>query len=141
MNVLRHALYKYADKGRFANQVTVSGGHLQSLEAVVNEGADLAAVDAVTYHHIAMTYPSLVAKVSIIEQTDWTVGLPFICHRDERLSTEMLLDAMNMCLQQLPENHQRAIGLNQFSEVKIQDYDKVIRIEKEAKSAGYPILN
>jgi ABC-type phosphate/phosphonate transport system substrate-binding protein len=63
--------------GFFAS-VEVSGSHAVSLERVAAGAADVAAIDCVSYAHLARAAPEIVAETRIIHRTRETPTLPFV---------------------------------------------------------------
>lgn len=82
-----HALIqKLAEEGvkqsAKANRVLETGSHAQSLRAVALAEAQLAAVDAVSFHLLKHSEPTLCAKVREVARTPPTPGLPIVLRRD-----------------------------------------------------------
>jgi hypothetical protein len=89
MNALRHALAPHARDGRFLASAVRTGSHLRSLQTVAERGADVAAIDCVTFAFAQDELPDLAKRVRVIGVTASAPGLPLIASRalgPERLS-------------------------------------------------------
>ena len=140
MNVLRYQVSQFAKKDRFFNDVLISGSHLASLRAVADGLADIAAIDAVSYHHIVQAEPALARQTRIWGQSVKTTGLPFITHADEPISTAVLLRAINRCIEESRGDAPESLGLIRFAGVEDSDYDFIYKLETDATARGYPSL-
>ena len=78
MNVLRHAVAPLAQGRPFFKEVQISGSHLTSIKMVENGSADLAAIDAVTYHFAQSANMVNEDRIKVIDQSEQTLGLPFV---------------------------------------------------------------
>jgi hypothetical protein len=77
--VLQHAA-PLAERGGFFGGVAVSGAHAASVSMVATGGADLAAIDAVSWRYARRFLPEA-ARLRVLMQTDPTPGLPYIAAR------------------------------------------------------------
>ena len=59
----------------------VSGSHARSLALVASGGADVAAIDCITYAHLARLSPEMVAETRTIAWTRTVPALPFVTAR------------------------------------------------------------
>ena len=78
MNVFRHAVAPLARDGAFFSAVLRTGSHLGSLRAVVENRADVAAIDCVTFAFVCDELPELARRVRQIGVTAASPGLPLI---------------------------------------------------------------
>ena len=78
MNLLRAAIAPVADGGRYFDTVVISGSHRASAHMVVDEVADVAAIDCVTYAHLARNEPLLVAGLRVLAWTPPSRSLPYV---------------------------------------------------------------
>jgi ABC-type phosphate/phosphonate transport system substrate-binding protein len=141
MNVLRHAVSRFARDGQFFNRTVVTGSHSNSLHALAIGDADIAAIDPVSYHHIMQCEPSLESAIKILGQSVHTTALPFMTRRNEPISRALLLQALNQCVEQSERDVLECLRLTRFNRVSESDYDALMRLESDAVSAGYPALN
>ncbi|WES66466.1 PhnD/SsuA/transferrin family substrate-binding protein [Superficieibacter sp. HKU1] len=77
-NALRKMVTPLAQEGAFFSQVVISGSHRQSLVEIVNQRADLAAIDCVTLALLRRDEPQRMRELAVIGYTPSTPGLPLI---------------------------------------------------------------
>ena len=140
MNVFRYQVSPFAKNGSFFNDVIVSGSHINSMRAVAEGRAEIAAIDAVSYHYIVQAEPTLARQTRIMGQSVKTTGLPFIAHADEPIPSDVLTHALNRCLDESPTNESELLGLTRFTGVDDANYDCVFKLETDAIVRGYPSL-
>lgn len=141
MNVLRHAVAQCGQPPPFFSAVIESGSHLNSLQAVAEDRADIAAIDCVSYALIHDEWPELTSRVKTIGYSAATCGLPLVVPRENPyLSLITVTQLLNDALQVLREDHRKALHLVGFSGVSFEDYRGIIDLEAEAVQAGYSIL-
>ncbi len=140
MNVLRYAISQLALTESFFSDRLLTGGHKQSMSAVAEGRADLAAIDVVTYALINELEPEMCRQLKIIGQSELTTGLPFICAKHSDLNHHELCIAMNQAVEQMDPKARKLLHLNGFSPVSIRDYAKIKQLENDAVAAGYPTL-
>ena len=140
MNAFRHALRDLHQEGRFFEDVGVSGSHLDSMRFVARGEADLAAIDAVTWHHFQAQEPETVAALKVIGSTGTSPALPFIQHRDASQSQESMAFALNSALESAPSLTRHTLRLSSFHLVTDADYEITSQMESEAIQSGYPRL-
>ncbi|MFL9960269.1 PhnD/SsuA/transferrin family substrate-binding protein [Paraburkholderia sediminicola] len=140
MNVFRHAVAPHARAGMFFSKVLRTGSHLGSLRAVVDDRADVAAVDCVTFAFIGDVMPELVRRVRAIGMTAASPGLPLIASSTVPPATiRALREALNETLEIRPERAKR-LRLQGFSVLPLVDYARIEQLENEARAAGYARL-
>ena len=141
-NLLRHAVARHATGGRFFGEVIETGGHLASLAALAEGTADVAAVDCVTFGHLARFADARIAGLRILAETAKTPGLPLITRAD---AGDGEVAALREALGQLAIDPamakvRDALGLRGFEILPESAYDRVLDMEREARSLGYPRL-
>ncbi|PQV54779.1 phosphate/phosphite/phosphonate ABC transporter substrate-binding protein [Paraburkholderia sp. BL21I4N1] len=140
MNVFRHAVAPLARGGAFFSAVVRTGSHLGSLRAVVENRADVAAIDCVTFAFVNDEIPELARQVRRIGVTAPSPGLPLIASNTVPPQTiEALRDALNDTLTTQPERAKR-LRLQGFSTLTLADYERIEQLEDEARAVGYPRL-
>ncbi|WP_294765937.1 PhnD/SsuA/transferrin family substrate-binding protein [uncultured Rhodoferax sp.] len=77
-NALRARIAPLAQEGRFFGRAIETGAHLQSIAAVLDGRADLAAIDAVTWALALEARPALAQALTVLDQTAPYPGLPLI---------------------------------------------------------------
>ncbi|GGB33260.1 phosphate ABC transporter substrate-binding protein [Roseibium aquae] len=137
-NALRFALTQLSGDGPFFGSVQISGGHMRSMEAVANAGADICCVDAVCWT-LAQSYrPDIAAKLKPIARTPSVPGLPWVTSSarpgeeaaairsaaEEVLNSPVLVDIRKTLL---------IIG---YSILKVTDYAVVMAMKTAGEEAG-----
>ncbi len=140
MNVLRYAISQIAQSKTFFSERLLTGEHKQSMSAVADGRADLAAIDVVTYALIKELEPELCQQLKIVGRSVLTTGLPFICANHSGLIRDDLHIAMNHAVGQMEPEARELLHLSGFAPVSAQDYTKIKRLEDGAITAGYPRL-
>ena len=140
MNVFRHAVAPLARDGAFFSAVLRTGSHLGSLRAVVDNRADVAAIDCVTFAFVCDELPELAQKVRQIGLTAASPGLPLIASNNVPSATiETLREVLNEAHRAQPERAKR-LRLKGFSTLPLTDYARIEQLENEARAAGYARL-
>jgi ABC-type phosphate/phosphonate transport system substrate-binding protein len=75
---LGHALARAGLPERFFGHAVLTGGHLASLQAVAGGGADLAAIDCVTFALLEQVALALTARVRVLAPSKAAPALPYI---------------------------------------------------------------
>ena len=143
MNVLRHALAQLGARPGFFSEVLVSGRHLDSLLAVAENRAQLAAIDCVSLQLITDLRPELLSRVRVIGESATTCGLPLVMPAASRTlerSGEWLA-ALNRALSRLAQSDRQKLHLERFEAADFEDYAGIVELEEFAVDAGYPELN
>lgn len=87
----------HSGAGPFFGSVVRTGSHAGSLRAVAEGEADVAAIDCVTYAHLARSAPHDVARTRILSPTRATPSLPLVTARGEAEAARVA-DAVNAAL-------------------------------------------
>ena len=140
-NLLRALVAPLAAGGRFFGAAVETGSHRESARLVVAGGADLAAIDAVTYAHLEREVPATTARLRTLAWTLPSPGLPFVTarttpHREVRLLREAIVQAIAM----LPADDADTLLLDGAAILDPRRYDTLRTIERRAATAGYPHL-
>lgn len=137
MNVFRHAVAPLARNGAFFSAVLRTGSHLGSLRAVVENRADVAAIDCVTFAFVCDELPELAQRVRQIGITAVSPGLPLIASGNVPSATiETLREALSEAQRAQPERAKR-LRLKGFSTLPLTDYERIEQLENEARANGY----
>lgn len=140
MNAFRHAVAPHARNGRFFASVVRTGSHLRSLHTVAEGGADVAAIDCVTFAFVQDELPDLAKRARVIGVTASAPGLPLIASR--ALGPECLLrvrDALDAALSADPERARR-LRVKGFARLTRNDYAEIEMLERDAIARGYATL-
>jgi ABC-type phosphate/phosphonate transport system substrate-binding protein len=142
MNVLRHAIAKLNPATPFFASIVNRGGHLQSLTAVAEKRADVAAIDCVSFQFIEDRWPELTARVRRIGDSVKTCGLPLVLPNANLPSTDtqQILVALNKALNQVNPQLRQQLHLSHFASASFDDYQSILEVESFALDAGYPEL-
>lgn len=135
MNLFRAAVAPLAGGKPFFADVIETGGHAYSMLAVVEERADVASIDCVTYALLTTGASQLVGATKIIGETPSSPALPFITSRALPLATRT---AVRELLRELPPAPE--LGLTGVAFLAETAYARVAEIEREAQAMGYPTL-
>ena len=142
MNLFRAAIAPMAGDRPFFGEVVVTGSHVQSIEAVADGRADIAAIDCVTFALVERADPDVAARVAVVGETPVSPCLPFIA--SARLPDTMIAAVRQALLSALDDpllaRARAALGLIGASPAAPTDYRRVLEIEQEAEAAGYAQL-
>ena len=135
MNLFRAAIAPLADGKPFFADIVQTGGHAQSVAAVAEERAEVAAIDCVTYALLARGASQLIAATKIIGETQTSPALPFIASRALPQETRAAVRRALRALPPIPE-----FGLAGVAFLPETAYARVAEIEAVAQALGYPRL-
>jgi len=77
-NILRAMLAPSAARGSFFSEVKTSGSHVGSLQLVIDNAADVAAIDGVTLTLVARHRPEMREAVRVLAPSPLAPGLPYV---------------------------------------------------------------
>ena len=142
MNLFRAALAPLAGGRPFFARVVVTGAHAQSMEAVAQGRADIAAIDCVSYALIARERPEWAAGLAVIGRTPMSPALPFIASRalseaTRDLAVEALRAAIAVPALAAPL---AVLGLRGLARLGDSDYAAIAGMEAQAAAQNYPEL-
>ena len=139
MNLFRSAVAPLARGLPFFAEVIETGAHRDSARAVAEERADVAAIDAVTFAHMARADPTFTSRLRTIGWTEAGPGLPFvtsIATSDRVLKS--LRDALEQVVRDPASGPVRDVMLLRGVECLPPDaYDRLLAIEDEAARRRY----
>jgi ABC-type phosphate/phosphonate transport system substrate-binding protein len=90
-HLLGDAVHDCSDARPFFDRVVVSGSHARSLAMVADGAADVAAVDCVSYTHLARTAPEIADRTRVLHRTVATPTLPLVISQECGESTALLV--------------------------------------------------
>jgi len=142
MNLLRAAIAPMAQGTAFFQSIVVTGAHYNSLKAVANGSADLAAIDSVSFAHFQHYEPTVTGCVKVIGQSAKTTTPPFITSSTTDAQTLAALRKALMDVGSDPKLEQlrSTLLINGFTEKTTADYAPILRLEQAATDLGYPSL-
>ncbi|MHC6224074.1 phosphate/phosphite/phosphonate ABC transporter substrate-binding protein [Pseudomonas sp. X10] len=140
MNLFRHRLAPLQRGGRFFADISLTGGHRDSLRALRERRGDLAAIDSVTYGYLARDHSDEVAGLRIVARTASGPCLPYIGagHLDER-AVQRVRAAMNQALADLPEVA-KTLAIAEVLPASEADYQVLLDYQEEARLLGLEYL-
>ncbi|MCH2547989.1 MAG: PhnD/SsuA/transferrin family substrate-binding protein [Alphaproteobacteria bacterium] len=143
MNLLRHTIAPIAKSTQFFSQVTVTGAHAASAQAVADGSADVAAIDCVTFAYLSDYDAALTAQLRVIATTETSPALPlFVASHVPQDIQQKLYTAW----QEVMDNrNQYAATLKRLRMQGIEpitnaDLDVIAKYEAQAAQMGYPEL-
>ncbi len=142
MNLFRAAIAPLAGGDRFFAGVLETGSHEASLRAVADAGADVAAIDAVSFAHLARAAPALAARVRTIGWTGASPGLPFVT---SIATSDGVVDLLRAILDEVARSAAarpacEMLLIAGMARLPARAYDRLLRIERGAARLGYPDL-
>ena len=140
MNVFRYEVSRITNGASFFRQTLMSGSHLTSIRNIAQGYADIAAIDAVTWHFAKAQNLTDIPKIKIIGQTVPTPGLPFVKSNRTELDPFSFTQAINTCLEDLPVDIRSFLRIKQFSVIDADAYRPVLELEEYARNNHYPEL-
>ena len=143
MNVLRSMVSLLSDNTPYFGKTLITGGHIDSLRAVAEERADIAAIDCVTFAFITQIAPELTAHVRVIDYSEKTTGLPFVIPAKfaEQITPDIIANIFNNAYPSLPAQYRQALYISEFQTVNLDDYQRIADINKEAQQRNHQAAN
>jgi ABC-type phosphate/phosphonate transport system substrate-binding protein len=121
---LAYSLSNSAPHGGVFSSSLCSGSHRESIKAVAEGRADVAAIDAVTWE-IALQHENSVADLRVLALTEPTPGLPFVCTNQSDWNPDRIHMAVVEAMAALDENCRQALLLAGFAHTMPSDYDVI----------------
>ena len=141
MNALRREVAPFARRGRFFAEVVATGSHRRSLELLAAGGADVAAIDCVTFALLRRVAPELTGAVCVLGMTAAAPAPPYVISRGGPLRAGPALAALRRVLADpILEPARRALLLDGVEVLPPGAYLHFQAVEDEAARQGYPAL-
>jgi ABC-type phosphate/phosphonate transport system substrate-binding protein len=141
-NLFRAAVAPLAGGSSFFADIIETGSHAASLRAVADDRADVAAIDTVSFAHLARAEPTLAARVRTIRWTEASPGLPYVTSiampDDVVRSLRAVLDAVTRAPETRPARD--ALLLTGMERLPDNAYYRLLDLERDAARMGYPEL-
>ncbi len=143
MNALRALVAPASRDGRFFSRVETSGAHAASVEMVGNGGADIAAIDCVTYALLQRHRPAALAGVRKLCRTERAPALPYVTRRTvdadtvARMRTALFRTFADPKLAAARE----ALLLKDVEVIPVSAYRRITAFQDLAARHGFPRLN
>lgn len=135
--VWRHELGRRGLTGTFFGDVIVSGGHRQSIQAVAEGRADVAAIDAVSLR-LATRHEPATDSVRVLSRSLPTPGLPLITAPANVDAIPAMQRALSAAVGSLSAAEREALHIHAFVPLERVDYDLIS--ERWAAAAEVPAL-
>lgn len=116
----RAARSMFGDPETFFARIIVSGGHRCSARMIADDGADVAAIDAVCWNMLRKFEGETFDKLRVIGWTSKRPSLPMVTSLNTSDKTVNLLRRVLKTVSKMPEAH--ALGITNFVEVPMSDY-------------------
>ena len=140
MNALRHAAAPHAREGRFFSSVLFTGSHSESLKALCDARADVAAIDCITFALLRDGCPDLVRGVRAIGTTAAASAPPFIASDAlDKTRLHALRDALDQAVA-IDPRRAHSLRLRGFARLAPDDYADIEKMANEASAHCYPVL-
>lgn len=138
-NAFRDAVSRFAADGRFFSSAIPTGSHAASIEAVITDKADIAAIDPVS---LALTTPEIRSAIKVIGWTDKAPGLPLITstattHDDVNILRRNIGYAFGGTFDSAARSYLKLSGFEVLPE---GSYDSILAMEQRALDRSYPLL-
>lgn len=129
-----------AKDGLFFGGGIESGSHRQSVVAVAEERADIAAVDAVSWQ-LALDHEPLARHLKVVAETPLTPGLPFITCRSNGARREAMNLAIGQAIDGLAPTVRQGLHVKGYRPRDEGDYAVLRERLAAAEGAGYGSLS
>jgi len=141
-SALRAVVAPHHRDGRFFARVVVTGSHVASLAAIMEGGADVAAIDCVTYALMTRLRPRALAGTRVLCRGPAAPGLPYITAGD---ADDDRLARLRAAVRQAVDDPglaavRAAMLLVDAVELPPAAYSQIHRLEAASVAEGYPEL-
>ena len=138
-NAFRDAVSRFAENGRFFASAIPTGSHAASLQAIITDNADIAAIDPVS---LALEPDEIRKAIKVIGWTDKAPGLPLITssatsHDDVNILRRNISYAFGDTSPSQARVYLKLIGFEILPE---GSYDSILAMEQRALDRSYPLL-
>ncbi len=142
MNLLRAAIAPIAQRRPFFDSVSISGSHWSSARKVADGGADVAAIDCVTFAHLQRCDAALFERLRILDWTPASPSLPLITARSTDEPTRQAIRGALAAVAADPRCQAlcASLLLQGFDFEVDESYREVLDLERQAAAMGYPVL-
>ena len=115
-----NALWAFAnDHGARLGPLSMSGSHHASAQAVADNTADIAAIDANTWRLITK-WDAFAEKLRVVARTKPTPAMPYICEPKQNAS--LIYEALETAVAALTPDQQDTLGLYGICDIAVDDY-------------------
>lgn len=142
MNLLRAAIAPIAGGTRFFRAVETSGSHWNSARSVAAGDADVAAIDCVTWAHLALADAPLHAALRVLAWTPAASSLPLVTavRTDEDTVSALRQALADVAADPASRPFLSALLIEGFDTVPDASLAKTRALARSAADSGYPDL-
>lgn len=97
----------------------VSGSHNASAQAVAEKRVDFAVLDAISWRYMTQ-WDKFSEKLTVLEMTAATPGLPYICAAG--IDSSLIMDSVRDALATLPSDFRNLLGIKGLVDIATADY-------------------
>lgn len=101
----------------------VTGAHRNSISAVANGDANIAAIDAVAFELAKHHDPEVVSRVVVLSASKPKAGLPLITSKDNEHLVPQLFEAVQQAVEEAPDDVLQTLLIQGVVPAKPSDYD------------------
>ena len=101
----------------------VTGAHRNSISAVANGDANIAAIDAVAFELAKHYEPETVSRIVVLKSSKPKAGLPLITSKDNQHLIPQLFEAVQQALNETPHDVLETLLIKGVVHAKPSDYD------------------
>lgn len=141
----RHHLINLFGMERFFAQIQITASHAASMQAVVSNSADVAAIDAVSWRSLSAN-TAVAGALRVLTFTAPAPGLPIVTSNATKAkvqsSTEgsvadALFQVLSKSLQRLPSEIRVALGIRGMVRLRETDYQLIAQHDSETESLSW----
>jgi ABC-type phosphate/phosphonate transport system substrate-binding protein len=116
--------------GDFAQQI-ITGGHVNSLQALQEGRADICAIDAICVALARQHRPHLLKDLKLLGRSPLVPGLPFVTSLAHAADIPAIQKALHSCMaDKRPVQARRAMHLKAFRVSFASEYERICEIER-----------
>ena len=122
----------FVEKGKFFEKTIICGSHRQSMKAIANEQADVAAIDEVVWN-LGFDYEPAVDRLRVIGKTQPMPAPPLITNWSNNSLRNVLNEALEEAVSLLDITTKSALQLYGYKHMDLVDYEPILRQLNEIK--------
>lgn len=101
----------------------VTGAHRNSISAIANGDANIAAIDAVAFELAKHYEPEAISKIVVLRNSNPKPGLPLITSKDNEHLAPLLYEAVEQAVAETPEDILQTLLIKGLVKATPSDYD------------------
>ena len=102
----------------------VTGAHRNSISAVANGDANIAAIDAIAFELAKHYEPEAISRIVVLGASKPKPGLPLITSRDNQHLAPLLYEAVSVAINETPDDVLQTLLIKGVVSAKPSDYDE-----------------